>query len=112
SSACAVFYKYASVLACVYVSVHRHVFSGKARRSLVCSSFVSNAPQSRKAVCTAWISAHRSPRAHLISYCKSQAASEASSNPKAKNCLCITSWAVTSPLRKIQFLTNWPEDSL
>ncbi|EOB05459.1 hypothetical protein Anapl_06601, partial [Anas platyrhynchos] len=72
----------------------------KARRNRVCSSFVPSALQSWRAVCTARISAHRSPSAHLISHARSQTASESTSSPRAKNCLCITTCAVTSPLRK------------
>ncbi|POI25693.1 hypothetical protein CIB84_010556, partial [Bambusicola thoracicus] len=113
SSVCAVLYRYAYVLACVYVATHRHVFSqvSKARRNLFCSSFVANALQSRRAVCTAWISAHRSPSVCLISYSKSQTASESISSPRAKSCLCITGCAVTSPLGKMQFLTHWDSSS-
>ncbi|KFQ59333.1 hypothetical protein N334_01938, partial [Pelecanus crispus] len=100
SSACAVFYKYSSMLVCVYVSLHRHLFSQVNKTKKSCLFFLSNALQSRRAVCTAWISARRSPWAHLISYSRSQTAPEASSSPKAKSCLCITSCAVTCPLRK------------
>ncbi|KFW08331.1 hypothetical protein N326_04448, partial [Eurypyga helias] len=99
SSACAVFCRYVSVLACAFVSVHRHVF-----RSLVCSPFASSALRSGRAICSAWSSAHRSPWARLVSYSRSQAAPEASSHPKAKGCLCVTTCAVTNPLRKAQFL--------
>lgn len=85
------------------------VAAGRARRSLVCSSLLSNALQSRRAGCTARISAHHSPWAHLLSYSRSQTAPEASSKPKVKSCLCVPGCAVTNPL---SFLPTGPEDGL